>query len=125
MSREDVPIKSPVQSGSKIVMWVDGRGLTLYSNKSALLSLAQRLQRIAEANPDDCFECHVRMELGDEFNLGRSGDVSVIVDKEISEFFLRLPPEAPPDAHALGFELTFMHVSEHALIEMKEGVTGA
>ena len=120
MSKVEAIPKPPIQSGSKILMRVDERGLTVYANKFGVESLVERLKRIAQANPDDCFECHVRMELGDLFKLGNSGEVSLIVDEEVAEFFSRLPVDAPPDAHPLGFELTFMHVSERALTEMKE-----
>jgi hypothetical protein len=111
--------KPPVRPGSQLVLSVDGRGLTVYANNAGLISLAERLLRIAQANPNECFECHTRMELGDQYEQVNSGDVSLIVDKEIAAYFLELPEDAPADAQPCGFELTFMHVSETALAEEK------
>jgi hypothetical protein len=109
----------PVRSGSKLALRVDQNGCTVYANKAGLISLAERLLRIAQANPDECFECHTRSELGGLFEQGERGDASLIVDKEIGDYFSRLPPDAPADAHPIGFELTFMHVNDPALDELK------
>lgn len=108
-----------VRSGSKLALRVDQNGCTVYANKAGLISLAERLLRIAQASPDECFECHTRSELGDFFQQGAPGDVSLIVDKEIGNYFSRLPPDAPADAHSIGFELTFMHVNDPTLGELK------
>jgi hypothetical protein len=110
----------PVQPGSRLALQVDENGLTVYANKAGLISLAERLLRIAQASPDECFECHTRMELADTFGHGDRGDVSLIVDDEIAGYFLQLPPDAPADAQPVGFELTFMHVNEPALAGLKK-----
>ena len=113
------PSETPVRSGSKLALRVDDNGLTVYANNAGLVSLAERLLRIAQANPDECYECHVRMAFEDTFGDGTRGDVSLSVDKEIAGYFTRLSPDAPADARPVGFELTFMHVNEAALAEMK------
>ena len=110
----------PVRPGSRLALQVDVNGLTVYGNKAGLISLAERLLRIAQASPDECFECHTRMELGDALGHGDRGDVSLIVDNEIADHFLQLPPDAPADAQAVGFELTFMHINETALAGLKK-----
>jgi hypothetical protein len=121
MMQNDADGEHPVLHGSKMAMLVDDRGLTVYSNKNGLLSLAARLSRIAEARADDCFACHVRMELGDPYNHGRSGKVSLSVDEEIATFFLRLPADAFP----FDFELTFMHVAEDVLGDLAPDIRAA
>jgi hypothetical protein len=80
--------RPPIRSGSQLALWVDQNGLTVYGNKAGLISLAERLLRIAEANPDERFECHTRSELGDIFEHDRPGDVSLIKTRRSTNIFL-------------------------------------
>ncbi|MCW2319035.1 hypothetical protein M2322_004604 [Rhodoblastus acidophilus] len=103
--------QGPKSSDPKLAMRVDGAGLTVYANKAALLSLAERLQALAQQSPDDCYEIHTRLAFDDGLPDGQP-NVSLLVDGEISEFFSRLPPDAPADAVPCGFELTFYGVAD-------------
>ena len=110
--------KPAMQAGSRLALQVDQRGLWVYANKAGLVSLTEHLLRLANADPEECFECHTRMELRDLFGSGMTGEVSLIVDKELESYFSRLPDDAPPDARPIGFELTFMHIDEAGLDEL-------
>ena len=72
--------------GSRNAILADDRGVTVYANKAGLTSLARQLLWIADARPEDCYECHVRMHLGDTFGAGNIGDVSVVIEKEVAGF---------------------------------------
>ena len=111
--------KAPVHPGSRIALRLDRNGLTVYANGAGLASLADRLLRLAAANPNDCFECHTRSELGSIFFDVGAGEVSLVIDQEIDEYFSSLPADAPADARPAGFELTFMHVNATALDEYR------
>ena len=89
-----------------------------YANREALIYLANQINWIADAEPDKCFEVHVRLALS---NFENPPNVWVI-DKRADGAIFDSESEMPSDAVLFGHEVTFMHVTEEALDSLKSPV---
>ncbi len=95
-----------------------------YANREALTYLAEQLNRIAEAEPDKCFEVHIRLALS-SFNNSISGPINPnvwVIDKRAEGEIVDGENEMPSDAVLFGHEVTFMHVTEEVLDSLKSAV---
>ena len=86
----------------------------LYGNREAFRSLAQFMSWIADANPADHYECHVKWHLSSEEALLRGGtpNVVTVIAPELATHLASASDMGP------GFEVTFMAVEEHDLDAM-------
>ena len=58
-----------VNAKSQLCLYLSEDGLTVYGNKESMRSLARQLNWIANAPPEDSYECHVRLT----FETGKPG----------------------------------------------------
>jgi hypothetical protein len=111
--------KPEPHSDSRLCIAVKKDGVTLYGNPSALRSLADRLTRIAEADPSEHDECHVTMELlSDDCRFEGRQPLNVW---SLAEPHL-IPHIVPVNGSRglAGFEVTFMAVEERDLDDMAQ-----
>ena len=107
--------------GTRICLTVTPEGVKLYGNREAFQSLAQFMSWIADSNPTEHFECHVRWHMTSEGALLRNEtpNVATLFAPALVGQFERASESNP------GFELTFMAVEEADLDEMfRHAVSG-
>jgi hypothetical protein len=97
----------------RICMALTPDGLTAYCNRSGLLAMSKRLAEIAQSLPDEHYEMHVRLELEDGA-APQETNVAVLRTKELAPL---VAPHGRSDQQ--DFELTFMHVPEHELDDLR------
>src|SRR5688572_14179631 len=111
--------KPELHSDSRLCIAIKKDGVTLYGNPSALRSLADRLRRIADADPSEHYECHVTMELlSDECRFGGRQSLNVWSLAEPHLVPHIVPVNGSRDL--AGFEVTFMAVEERDLDDMAQ-----
>lgn len=112
------------ERGPRICIAVSSEETKCYCNKSALLSLAEKLKTLSVAPPEDFYELHVRLAMSLNPNLKEgqftSDNVWVVQNAEpVNPDNDRLTALCREGAVPFGFELTFMHVSEDVLDVMR------
>jgi hypothetical protein len=108
-------------NGTRLCIYINSDGVTVYGNKQAFLSLASYMRWIAESDPAEHFELHTVMSLTSEichFSKESQKNVFVINDcdtvvEENEDFVWN-----EEGLDRVGFELTFMIVEEKDLDDL-------
>jgi hypothetical protein len=105
-------------NGTRLCIYINSDGVTVYGNKQAFLSLASYMRWIAESDPAEHFELHTVMSLASEISKKGQKNVFVINDcdtvvEENKNFVWN-----KEGLDRTGFELTFMIVEEKDLDDL-------
>ncbi len=106
--------------GARLCLSLTRSGLKAYGNRESLTELARWLDWIAQHDPAEHFECHVRWHLEDEeskFEGKRPSNVWVVTEGDLAGVFEQ-EVQIDETTRQAGFELTFMAVTENDLDEM-------
>lgn len=100
--------------GTRICLAVTPEGVKLYGNREAFQSLAQFMSWIADSDPAEHFECHVKWHMSSEGALLRNEapNVATLFAPALDGQF-----ERTSESNS-GFELTFMAVEKADLDEL-------
>jgi hypothetical protein len=113
------------KSGRLMTTHVSAFGATVYMNKAALQKLIVELQRISDADPEECYEVHIGRLFSyfldndsletppvvyhDGLQEILAGKAESAMAKEVAASWL------PGDASVTPFEVSIMHVSDDSL----------
>ena len=106
---------------------VDAGEVKLYANRQALLRLARKLDAMAAAVPEDCFEIHVSSEFyqaNDRFDrtIEPRMNAFMLSMRQAELERLKLAGELDLDAALAPFELTIVHISDEAIEEERRRI---
>ena len=92
-------------------------GVKIYGNAAAFESLARIMSWIASAAPNENFECHLPLSLQDDdaiFGKTDNPNAWVAIDPALRQLV------KPRTSRSMGFEVTFMALSEQQLDELRK-----
>jgi hypothetical protein len=102
--------------GSRACITVAPDGVKIYGNAAAFESLARIMSWIASAAPSENFECHLPLSLQDDdaiFGKADNPNAWVVIDPALRNLM------KPRTSRDMGFEVTFMALSEGQLDELQ------